>query len=90
MDPKALRNLHMDVRLQSRDRWIAGSDLAKELEELPDVSDKIRPPEEEKSEASAAQSNPATTAAPQLTTPPAAEPAMPSFGDSPPQFGRED
>jgi hypothetical protein len=41
MDPKALRGLHLDVRLQRRHGWIDRSELAGALAELPDVSDKV-------------------------------------------------
>ena len=37
----------LDRRLLRRRNWVTPKQLAKELEALPDVSDKIRPPEEE-------------------------------------------
>jgi hypothetical protein len=37
----------LDRRLLRRRNWVNPKQLAKELEALPDVSDKIRPPEEE-------------------------------------------
>jgi hypothetical protein len=37
----------LDRRLLRRRNWVTPKQLAKELEALPDVSEKIRPPEEE-------------------------------------------
>jgi hypothetical protein len=79
MDPKALRNLHLDVRLQRRDRWIDSSELAQALDALPDVSDKIQPPEEAAAE-SAPAAGEALSPAPEAPAPPL----------SPPVFGREE
>jgi hypothetical protein len=36
----------LDRRLLRRRNWVSPKQLAKELEALPDVSEKIRPPEE--------------------------------------------
>jgi len=36
----------LDRRLLRRRNWVTPKQLAKELEALPDVSEKIRPPEE--------------------------------------------
>ena len=41
MDPKAMDNLRLDRRLASRRGWIDPEELSKQLDSLPDVSDKI-------------------------------------------------
>jgi len=42
MDPRALRDLRLDVRLHGRHGWISRSELATALDELPDVSNKTQ------------------------------------------------
>ena len=44
---RSLDNLQLDRRLLMRQGWISEEELAKELEALPDVADKVAPPEEE-------------------------------------------
>ena len=56
MDPKAMGNLRLDRRLLSRRGWIKTKELEKELDSLPDVSDKIDDSEEQESEAGSAES----------------------------------
>jgi hypothetical protein len=51
MDQKAMQQFHLDRRLISRRGWIGREELARALEALPDVSDKIAPREEETSDA---------------------------------------
>ena len=41
MDPKALSNLRLDVRLQQRTGWIPDVELNESLDALPDVRDKM-------------------------------------------------
>ena len=43
------RSLRLDRRLVGRRGWIAPEELERELAALPDVSDKILPPEEDSS-----------------------------------------
>jgi hypothetical protein len=43
-DPK--QNLRLDKRLIRRRGWIPAEELRRELDALPDVSDKVQPPEE--------------------------------------------
>ena len=62
MDPKAMRNLHLDVRLQKRKGWISPEELETVLSDLPDTANKIQQSSEENVEAA----------------PPAAAPAMAS------------
>jgi hypothetical protein len=47
MNRDSLQRLRLDRRLIQRREWISGSDLEKALAELPDVSDKIAPPDED-------------------------------------------
>ena len=47
------RNLRLDRRLARRRGWIAPEELDRVLAELPDVSAKIQPPEDEPMEAAA-------------------------------------
>jgi hypothetical protein len=47
------RNLRLDLRLIRRRGWISPEDLQRELDALPDASDKIQPPEEEADESEA-------------------------------------
>ncbi len=47
-------NLRFDRRLARRRGWITPDDLASALDGLPDVSDKIAPPEEESADDSPA------------------------------------
>ena len=46
MDRDTMSKLRLDRRLIRRRGWISREDLDRELESLPDVSDKISPPEE--------------------------------------------
>ncbi len=59
MDQKAMQQFHLDRRLISRRGWIGREELARALEALPDVSDKIAPREEEPSDASGEEPPPA-------------------------------
>jgi hypothetical protein len=59
MDQKAMQQFHLDRRLISRRGWIGREELARALEALPDVSDKIAPREEESSEAPGSEPPPA-------------------------------
>jgi hypothetical protein len=59
MDQKAMQQFHLDRRLISRRGWIGREELARALEALPDVSDKIAPREEETSDDSGAEPPPA-------------------------------
>ena len=54
------RNLRLDRRLARRRGWIAPEELERELSELPDVAGKIRPPEDEPTEAAAASAQAAS------------------------------
>jgi hypothetical protein len=47
MIDEALRKLRLDRRLTDRRGWIPHQELARELAALPDVSDKVAPPEAE-------------------------------------------
>jgi hypothetical protein len=47
MNNESIEKLRLDRRLHSRRGWIAEKDLQAELDALPDVSDKIRPDDEE-------------------------------------------
>ena len=82
MDPKALRNLHLDVRLQQRERWIDSAELEQALDALPDVTDKIQPPEEDTDESTPADE----------PEPPQASlaPEAPAISPTPPVYGREE
>ena len=60
MDHKAMQQFHLDRRLIRRRGWIGREELARALEALPDVSDKIAPREEEPVEASAEDETPAS------------------------------
>ena len=68
MNNQSIEKLRVDRRLHSRRGWIAEQDLQRELDALPDVSDKIMPPEEDEplEEASA---EPAAEEAPALVAP---------------------
>ncbi len=46
MDRDTLSKLRLDRRLIRRRDWIAAEDLERELDALPDVSDKIAPAQE--------------------------------------------
>ncbi len=46
MDRESLQGLRLDRRLIGRRNWIDPKELERELEVLPDVSDKIRPSED--------------------------------------------
>ena len=46
MIDESLRKLRLDRRLADRPGWVSKEDLERELAALPDVSDKIAPPEE--------------------------------------------
>jgi hypothetical protein len=47
MPDESLGKLRLDRRLLNRRGWISSEELEKELAELPDVSDKMAPPEDE-------------------------------------------
>ena len=47
------RDLRYDTRLLRRRGWIDEDELSRYLDALPDVSDKIQPPEEDEPEAGA-------------------------------------
>jgi hypothetical protein len=47
MNRHAMLQLRLDHRLIRRRGWIADADLERELQALPDVSDKIAPEEED-------------------------------------------
>lgn len=46
MDNKSIDDIRFDRRMVNRRDWIKPEDLARELESLPDVSDKAERPEE--------------------------------------------
>lgn len=45
--PDYKKDLRLDRRLTRRLGWIPPEELQRELDALPDVSDKVRPPEED-------------------------------------------
>ena len=47
MNREALQQLRLDRRLIKRRGWISGAELEKAIEALPDVADKVAPPDEE-------------------------------------------
>lgn len=47
---ESLAKLRLDRRLLDRRRWVSAEEIAKELAALPDVSDKIAPPQEDEAE----------------------------------------
>jgi hypothetical protein len=47
MNRKSTKKLRLDRRLTGRINWISPADFEKELNALPDVSDKIAEPKEE-------------------------------------------
>ena len=58
MNREATERLRLDRRLLDRRGWITKVEREKELAALPDVSDKIAPPDEESSEDASATSSP--------------------------------
>jgi len=60
MDQKAMQQFHLDRRLIRRRGWIGREELARALEALPDVADKIAPREEEPPDASGEEPTPAS------------------------------
>ena len=56
MDRKSLDRIRLDRRLIRRRNWIPANELSRELDALPDVTDKVAPAESE---------NEATTEPPQ-------------------------
>jgi hypothetical protein len=50
----SLRNLRLDRRLLNRRDWLSPEELQREFSALPDVSDKIAPPEPELEEQASA------------------------------------
>lgn len=60
MDQKAMQQFRLDRRLIRRPGWIGREELARALEALPDVSDKIAPSEEADSDATAGEQTPAS------------------------------
>ncbi len=53
MDRKSMQDLRMDRRLLGRRGWISPAELERELEALPDVSDKVAVDPEAMSQATA-------------------------------------
>jgi hypothetical protein len=53
MDQKSMQQFRLDRRLIGRRGWIGRDELARSLEALPDVSDKVAPREEEAPEPAA-------------------------------------
>ena len=47
MNRDSIQQLRLDRRLIKRRGWISADELDKEIEALPDASDKVAPPEEE-------------------------------------------
>lgn len=66
MNRKATEDLRLDRRLLKRRGWISKADREKEFAALPDVSDKIAPPEpdDESDDAAATASEAPAAAAP--------------------------
>jgi hypothetical protein len=60
MDQKAMQQFRLDRRLTRRRGWIGREELARALEALPDVSDKVAPREEEPSDAPSEEPTPAS------------------------------
>ena len=54
MNDESIAKLRVDRRLHRRRGWIASEDLKRELDALPDVADKIRPPGEDEASAEGA------------------------------------
>ena len=50
MNRDAMQKLRLDRRLIRRRGWVSKAELEKELESLPDVSDKIASPDDEHAE----------------------------------------
>ena len=50
MEKKSIERLQFDRRLLGRRGWVAEQELQQKLDSLPDVSDKIAPPEENSGE----------------------------------------
>jgi hypothetical protein len=75
MNREATEKLRLDKRLIHRRGWIPKAELEELLEALPDVSDKIAPPEEEEPSAAApfeeavSEAAGASGAAPESTPP---------------------
>lgn len=59
MHRETISKLRLDKRLIRRRGWISPDDLERELEALPDVSDKIAQPEEMADDAAAPEPAPA-------------------------------
>jgi hypothetical protein len=55
MDQKSMQQFRLDRRLIRRPGWIGREELARSLESLPDVSEKIAPREEEPAEREAGE-----------------------------------
>lgn len=47
MDRDSMKRLRLDQRLIRRRGWISGDDLASELSDLPDVTHKVAPQDDE-------------------------------------------
>ncbi len=58
MDRESMKRLKLDRRLIRRRGWISKQDLERELSALPDVSDKIQPPESQDAEAGGSAASP--------------------------------
>ncbi len=62
MDRDSMKRLRLDRRLIRRRGWISQRDLERELSALPDVSDKIQPPDSEDAEADGSDESPGAAA----------------------------
>jgi hypothetical protein len=78
MNREATEKLRLDRRLINRPGWISKAELEKNLEALPDVSDKIAPVEEEEepSKAAPAEETVSKTAGGQGAAPEAVPPRV--------------
>lgn len=74
MDRESIEKLRFDKRLARRPRWVSEDDVSRELESLPDVGDKILPPD--------AQDSPAAPEE-EREEPRAAAPELEAPGDRP-------
>jgi hypothetical protein len=77
MNREALDKLRTDRRLINRRGWISKAELEKDLDELPDVSHKVAPPEEEEQpKAAPAEETDSETVGVQETAPEAVSPRV--------------
>jgi hypothetical protein len=78
MNNESIEKLRIDNRLRRRRGWISDADLQTELDALPDVSDKIREPDEEETEGGDEASASASEAAvPALDSPDSPDSSIP-------------